>query len=60
MLECFLIVEKNVSEHAKIDKKHVLEWLKKVYEEVEKKVLKKSNKVEKSWKKLRKVEKSWK
>ena len=26
---------------------------------VEKKVLKKSNKVEKSWKNLRKVEKSW-
>ena len=32
----FLNCWNNVSEHAKIDKKHVLEWLKKVYEEVEK------------------------
>ena len=45
MLEC----PKNVSEHAIIYWKHVLECSKVVFE-----------KVEKSWKQLKKVEKSWK
>ena len=47
---------KNVSEHAKMYWKHVLECLKIVFEKVEKSW----KKVEKSWKKLKKVEKSWK